>query len=31
MRYLPLTDENRKDMLAKVGVSSVDELYEAVP
>src|SRR6185312_7346595 len=31
MRYLPLTDEDRRAMLAKVGVTSVDELFRDVP
>ena len=31
MRYLPLTDTDRQEMLLRVGVSSVDELYHDVP
>ncbi len=31
MRYLPLTPNDRAEMLAKVGVSSVDELFQDVP
>ncbi len=31
MRYLPLTPDNRKEMLAKIGVSSVDDLFRDVP
>lgn len=31
MRYLPLTQENRREMLAEIGVSNVDELYKQVP
>ena len=31
MRYLPLTDTDRREMLAAIGVSSVDELYRDVP
>ena len=31
MRYLPLTDEDRRAMLAKIGVPSVDSLYHDVP
>ena len=31
MRYLPLTDENRKDMLKSIGVSDVDTLFQDVP
>ena len=31
MRYLPLSDANRSDMLATIGVSSVDELFRDVP
>ncbi|MEI6984893.1 MAG: aminomethyl-transferring glycine dehydrogenase subunit GcvPA [Rhodospirillaceae bacterium] len=31
MRYLPLTDDDRRLMLAEIGVASVDELYCDVP
>src|SRR5882724_7569165 len=31
MRYLPLTDVDRRDMLAKIGARSVDELFRDVP
>jgi glycine dehydrogenase subunit 1 len=31
MRYLPLTPEDRTDMLAKIGVGSVDDLFANVP
>jgi glycine dehydrogenase subunit 1 len=31
MRYLPLTDADRREMLAKIGVKSVDELFRDVP
>jgi len=31
MRYLPLTEADRHDMLAAIGVSSVDELFRDVP
>lgn len=31
MRYLPLTAQNRKDMLDKIGVSCVDDLFKDVP
>ena len=31
MRYLPLEDADRKEMLAAVGVKSIDELFAAVP
>ncbi|MET0741735.1 MAG: aminomethyl-transferring glycine dehydrogenase subunit GcvPA [Microvirga sp.] len=31
MRYLPLTDADRQAMLAKVGVSSINELFADVP
>src|SRR5215813_1639964 len=31
MRYLPLTDEDRRAMLAKIGVPSVESLYRDVP
>ena len=27
MRYLPLTDQDRKEMLARIGAGSVDEFY----
>ena len=30
MRYLALTENDRKSMLAEIGVSSVNELYDAV-
>ncbi len=30
MRYLALTESDRKEMLAEIGVASVDELYDAV-
>jgi glycine dehydrogenase subunit 1 len=29
--YLPLTDRDREEMLAAIGVSSVDELFEQIP
>jgi glycine dehydrogenase subunit 1 len=31
MRYLPLTDSDRKEMLGVIGAKSVDELYADVP
>ncbi len=31
MRYLPLTDDDRREMLAKIGVGGVDDLFVAVP
>jgi glycine dehydrogenase subunit 1 len=31
MRYLPLTDIDRQDMLARIGVSHIDELFVDVP
>jgi glycine dehydrogenase subunit 1 len=31
MRYLPLTDSNRADMLAAIGANSVDELFRDLP
>ncbi|MBT5945292.1 MAG: hypothetical protein HOG93_11805, partial [Rhodospirillaceae bacterium] len=31
MRYLPLTDNDRADMLSAIGVRSVDELFVDVP
>src|SRR5690242_6649748 len=31
MRYLPLTPKDRADMLAAIGVKSVDDLYASVP
>ncbi|WP_416830925.1 MAG: aminomethyl-transferring glycine dehydrogenase subunit GcvPA [Erythrobacter sp.] len=31
MRYLPLTDTDRADMLAKIGADSIDDLFVDVP
>jgi glycine dehydrogenase subunit 1 len=31
MRYLPLTDEDRREMLAKIGVATIDDLFADVP
>ncbi len=31
MRYLGLTEKDRKEMLAAIGVSNLDQLYDAVP
>jgi len=31
MRYLPLTEADRREMLAKIGAKSIDELFRDVP
>ena len=31
MRYLPLTDTDRGDMLARIGVESIDDLFADIP
>src|SRR5712691_9897247 len=31
MRYLPLTDEDRREMLARIGVGAIDDLFADVP
>ena len=31
MRYLPLTDADRRDMLSVIGVTSIDDLFKDVP
>jgi glycine dehydrogenase subunit 1 len=31
MRYLPLSDANREDMLARIGVTRIDDLFADVP
>jgi glycine dehydrogenase subunit 1 len=31
MRYLPLTDADRREMLSVIGAKSVDELFKDVP
>ncbi|MBV1901421.1 MAG: glycine dehydrogenase, partial [Kordiimonadaceae bacterium] len=31
MRYLPLTDDDRAEMRAKIGISQIDELFKDVP
>jgi glycine dehydrogenase subunit 1 len=31
MRYLPLTPDDREEMLAKIGVDSVDDLFAPIP
>jgi glycine dehydrogenase subunit 1 len=31
MRYLPLTEADRRDMLAAIGVPSIDALFADVP
>ena len=30
-RYLPMTEEDKKDMLAAIGVLSIDELFSDIP
>ncbi|MBS4209619.1 aminomethyl-transferring glycine dehydrogenase subunit GcvPA [Bacillus sp. FJAT-50079] len=30
-RYLPMTEQNKKDMLATIGVQSIDELFADIP
>ncbi|MBS2969613.1 aminomethyl-transferring glycine dehydrogenase subunit GcvPA [Metabacillus sp. KIGAM252] len=30
-RYLPMTDQDQKDMLSAIGVQSIDELFEDIP
>ena len=31
MRYLPLTEADRREMLARIGARSIDELFRDVP
>ena len=31
MRYLPLSSEDREDMLARIGVEAIDDLYADAP
>ena len=31
MRYLPLTEEDRAEMLARIGVARIDDLFADVP
>ena len=31
MRYLPLTDADRRSMLAGIGVASIDDLFADIP
>jgi glycine dehydrogenase subunit 1 len=31
MRYLPLTPEDRSEMLARIGVAGIDDLFAAIP
>ena len=31
MRYLPLTADDRREMLARIGVSDIDALFADVP
>ena len=31
MRYLPITDKERREMLAKIGVNSVEDLFSPLP
>ncbi|MCF6137877.1 aminomethyl-transferring glycine dehydrogenase subunit GcvPA [Pseudalkalibacillus berkeleyi] len=30
-RYLPMTEQDEKDMLAEIGIDSIDELFEDIP
>ena len=30
-RYLPMTDDDRKEMLEEIGVQTVDELFADIP
>ena len=30
-RYLPMTEQDKKDMLDTIGVSSIDELFADIP
>ena len=30
-RYLPMTEQDKKDMLEAIGVSSIDELFSDIP
>ena len=31
MRYLPLTDDDRRSMLADIGVQNIDDLFAGIP
>src|SRR5918998_180758 len=31
MRYLPLSDDNRRDMLARIGAADIDDLFADIP
>ena len=31
MRYLPITDKERREMLAKIGANSVEDLFSPLP
>ena len=31
MRYLPLTDDDRRAMLDRIGVASIEDLFRDVP
>ena len=31
MRYLPHTTQDRADMLARIGVASIDDLFRDIP
>jgi glycine cleavage system pyridoxal-binding protein P len=31
MRYLALTEKDRQEMLKAIGISNIDQLYDAVP
>jgi glycine dehydrogenase subunit 1 len=31
MRYLPKSDEERRQMLAEIGVASIDDLFASIP
>src|SRR4051795_10696774 len=31
MRYLPLTSDDRSEMLARIGVADIDELFADIP
>ncbi len=31
MRYLPKSDEERRQMLAEIGAASIDDLFSSIP
>ena len=31
MRYLPLSDADRSEMLARIGVATIDDLFADIP